>query len=73
MDVPYLSVAIAEDPETSTRGAEDDYQECIQDLEGIQTVDGQITCPVRVAEGISDTEPISVEEYIEAQAADPWC
>ncbi len=29
--------------------------------------------PVHVAEEVTDLDPISVGEYIEAQAADPWC
>ncbi len=28
---------------------------------------------MHVAEGVTDLEPISTEEYIEAQGADPWC
>ncbi len=28
---------------------------------------------MHVAEGVTDLEPISAEEYIEAQGADPWC
>ncbi len=43
-DVPCLIVDVAEDPATHARGAVDDYHEWIEDLEGIQTCDCQITC-----------------------------
>ncbi len=43
-----------------------------RDLEGIQTCDDQIAWPVHVAVEVTDLEPISVDDYIEAQAADPW-
>ncbi len=71
--MPCLSVEIAEDPAISARGRVHDYNKWIEDLEGSETCDGQFILPVHVAEEVTGLGPISVEEYIEAQAADPWC
>ncbi len=89
LDDPCLSVAVAEGLANPTFESAGDDCEWIEDLEGIPTSDGQVTSPVYVAEEAADLEPISMEEYIETQAADarlrgaskgdlnativPWC
>ncbi len=59
----------AEDSATPKQGAVHDYHELIDDIERIQTRDGQISWPVLAAEEVTDLEPISVENNIESQVA----